>query len=81
MAACPDPDPFTDPYNGAGKILYDADGDKLVPNLKRPAMKKVVDALQSAEDDLDASPESGASPKSHKLTTGLGGGEASVWKS
>lgn len=76
----PYPDPLTDPYDGAGKTLHDVDGDQLVPNLKRPAMKKVVDALKSAETDLDASPESGSTPKSHKLTTGLGG-DGSVWKS
>lgn len=50
----------------------EGDDDKLVPNLKRPAMKKVLDAL-------DAGPTSGMMPKSDMLTEGLGG-DGKIWQ-
>ncbi|MDO5063984.1 MAG: hypothetical protein Q4E00_03180 [Actinomyces bowdenii] len=53
--------------------------DKMVPNLKRPAMKKVLDALDDACDDLDAGPTSGMMPKSDMLTEGLGG-DGKIWQ-
>ncbi|CAM2750577.1 hypothetical protein ACSL103130_01015 [Actinomyces slackii] len=82
MVVGPDWDarPNADDGLGGTPRETDEDGDKLVPNLKRPAMKRVLDTLDSAEDDLDAGATSGMTPKSHMLTNGLGG-EGSVWKS
>ncbi|SHE24622.1 Hypothetical protein ACGLYG10_0829 [Actinomyces glycerinitolerans] len=56
-------------------------GDGEDYNYKKFALKRVVDALEQAQDDLDADPATeGMTPKSALLTQGLGGTE-SVWQS
>ncbi|NDR53226.1 hypothetical protein [Actinomyces sp. 565] len=56
-------------------------GDGEDYNYKKIALKRVVDALEQAQDDLDADPATeGMTPKSTLLTQGLGG-EDSVWQS
>ena len=71
--------PTPSPSPGPSPIAPPGDGEDY--NYKKFALKRVVDALEQAQDDLDADPATeGMTPKSTLLTEGLGG-EDSVWQS